>query len=78
MNCSNFGIDYNLSEKDDLMKLTKNKSIKDTPSIMTSFLLIGDDGANKSMFFDYLQIEPDELNQEINVYVKKVCDGQFF
>lgn len=32
--------------------------------------LIGDDGCDKSALFEFLELEQEELNQEINVYVK--------
>lgn len=48
------------------------KSNKTAPRFqeITSLILIGDEGVDKTFIFRYFDIDEEELNQEINIYVK--------
>lgn len=42
-----------------------------------SLLLIGDDGASKSSFYDYLEMPEEETVQEIGILIARWGDGKY-
>jgi ABC-type antimicrobial peptide transport system permease subunit len=50
--------------------MKKQISLQSRLSGIKSIYLVGDEGCDKSFIFDFLELEQEELNHEINIYVK--------